>query len=135
MANLRPSLHFCGMIILVKTENQTSLHRNGMTAIPKISDLLDHSAQIWQLATLLNLSRNFAWLSWRRLSIMECYATHLSLWRTAIYCSTLWLPLPPSQPNFYLSLLLFCTRFSLACLFGWMDEAQPRDSNNSLACY
>ena len=30
--------------------------------------------------------------------IMECYVTHLSLWRAAIYCGTLWVPLPPIFP-------------------------------------
>ena len=50
--------------------------------------------------------------------IMECYATHLSLWRAAIFCGILWVPLPPPRP-FSLSFLLFCTRFGLACLFGW----------------
>ena len=31
---------------------------------------------------------------------MECYATPSWLWRAAIYCGTLWLPLPPSTPLF-----------------------------------
>ena len=57
--------------------------------------------------------------------IMECYATHLSLWRAAIYCGTLWVPLPLSRP-FSLSFLLFCTRFGLACLFGWMFDSTRR---------
>ena len=29
---------------------------------------------------------------------MECYATHLSLWRAGIYCGTLWVPLLPPSP-------------------------------------
>ena len=33
LANIRPSLHFCGMIILV---NQTPLQRNGITPFQKI---------------------------------------------------------------------------------------------------
>ena len=38
-------------------------------------------------------------------------------------CNLLWYivaPPLPSQPSFCLSFLLFCTLFSLACLFGWM---------------
>ena len=34
-------------------------------------------------------------------------------------------PPPPSHP-FSLSFLLFCTRFGLACLFGWMFDSTRR---------
>ena len=37
---------------------------------------------------------------------MECYATHLIVWRAAKYCGILWLPLPPPSPLF-LSLSYF----------------------------
>ena len=35
-------------------------------------------------------------------------------------------PPPPSQPNFCLSFLLFCTQFGVACLFGWMIDSTRR---------
>ena len=44
---------------------------------------------------------------------MEIYAMHLSLWRAAIFCGTLWLPLHPPSPIF----VCLCTRFGLAGLF------------------
>ena len=62
---------------------------------------------------------------------MECYVSHLSVWRAAIYCGTLWVPLPPSRP-FSLSFLdVFFTRFSfVACLVGVLPhEAKPRAGN------
>ena len=62
---------------------------------------------------------------------MECYATHLSLWRAAIYCGTLWVPLPLSRP-FSLSFLLFCTQFGLTCLFGWMFDSTRRSRGMAL---
>ena len=37
---------------------------------------------------------------------MECYATHLSLWRAAIYCGTLWLPLSLPAQVFSLFLII-----------------------------
>ena len=75
--------------------------------------------------TLWPINPQLSQLSAGGLGQMECYATHLSLWRAAIYCGTLWVPLPLSRP-FSLSFLLFCTRFGLACLFGWMFDSTRR---------
>ena len=61
---------------------------------------------------------------------MECYITHLSVWRAAIYCGTLWVPLLLSRP-FSLSFLDGFTQFSfVACLVGILPhEAKLRTDN------
>ena len=48
---------------------------------------------------------------------MECYATHMRLWRTVIYCGILQLP-SPFHPSFLCLSFLFCTWFGFACPFG-----------------
>ena len=45
---------------------------------------------------------------------MECYATPWKLWRAAIYCGTLWLPLP-LPALFFLPFLILHPIWSLLC--------------------
>ena len=53
-------------------------------------------------------------------TILECYATHLSLWRAAIFCGTLWVPLPAQFPPY---LVYF------ACLVGCLTARGTRAGN------
>ena len=63
---------------------------------------------------------------------MECYATHLSLWRAAIFCGTLWVLLPPPRP-FSLSFLQFFTHISLSLPpFGWTFESTRRSQGMAI---
>ena len=56
---------------------------------------------------------------------MECYVMHLSIWRAAIYCSTLWVPLP--RPAHFLSLSQMVSP-DLVLLPVWLEYCRTRRS-------